>query len=195
VSVWRLTLPQSGLPLRRLGLSSATPLFQRQIRIYEKLTDADGRVFENTLASGGWNRTPEPGVPETRDFALSDRLRTNTLWIETDNGDNPAIALGAVRVVHPVVRLIFKTTETEGFSLAFGNPAVVAPRYDLSLVAVKLLTSSRNLAQLAAGGTTVTAKPAFAGIDGGYIFWGALALVVIVLLVVVAKLLPKPPAA
>jgi hypothetical protein len=194
VSVWRLTLPQPGLPLRRLGLSSATPLFQRQVRIYEKLTDADGRVIENTLASGGWSRTPEPGVPETRDFALSDRLRTNTLWIETDNGDNPAIALGAVRAVHPVVRLIFKTTETEGFTLAFGNPLVGAPRYDLSLVAVKLLTSSRNVAQLAAGGATVAAKPAFAGIDGGYLFWGALALVVIVLLVVVAKLLPKPPA-
>jgi len=194
LSVWRLALPQSGLPLRRLVLSSTTPLFQRQLRIYEKLTDADGRVFENTLASGAWSRTPEPGVPESRVFDLADRLRTNTLWIETDNGDNPAIALGAVQAVHPVVRLVFKTTETEGFTLAYGNPAVAAPRYDLSLVAVKLLTASRNVAQLAAGGATVAAKPAFAGLDGGYVFWGALALVVIVLLVVVAKLLPKPPA-
>ena len=36
---------------------------------------------------------------------------------------------------------------------------------------------------------------AFAGLNTGYIFWGALALVVVVLLAVVAKLLPKPPAA
>jgi hypothetical protein len=126
---------------------------------------------------------------------MLNRTHADTLWIETENGDNPAIALGAVKVVHPVVRLIFKTTETEGFSLAFGNREAGAPHYDLSLVAVKLLTSSRNVAQLAAGGATVAARPAFAGIEGGYIFWGALALVVIVLLVVVAKLLPKPPAA
>ena len=194
VSVWRLALPQSDLPLRRLVLNSATPLFQRQFRIYEKLTGSDGRSYENTLASGGWSRTPEPGVLETRVFELTDRLRTNALWIETDNGDNPAIALGAVQAVHPVVRLVFKTTETEGFSLALGNSAVSAPRYDLSLVAVKLLTSSRNVASLAAGGATTAAKPAFPGLNGGYAFWGALALVVIVLLVVVAKLLPKPPA-
>jgi hypothetical protein len=32
----------------------------------------------------------------------------------------------------------------------------------------------------------------FAGLSGGVIFWGALALVVVVLLVVMARLLPKP---
>ncbi len=194
VSVWRLALPQTGLPLRRLVLTSATPLFQRQFRLYEKLTGTDGRAYENTLASGAWSRTPEPGVLETRIFELPDRLRTDTLWIETDNGDNPAIVLGAVQTVYPVVRLVFKTAETDGFALAYGQPAVNAPRYDLSLVAVKLLTSSRNVAQLTAGGQAGAAQSSFAGINGGYVFWGALALVVIVLLVVVAKLLPKPPA-
>ncbi len=193
VSVWRLTLPQSGLPLRRLVLSSTTPLFQRQFRLYEKLASTNGGTAEITLATGAWSRTPEPGVPETRVFDLPDRLRTDTLWIETDNGDNPAIVLGPVQAVHPVVRLIFKTAEIDGFALAYGNQTVNAPRYDLSLVAVKLLTASRNAAQVATGGPAV-ARPARTGINGGYVFWGALALVVIVLLVVVAKLLPKPPA-
>ena len=193
VSVWRLALPQTGLPLRRLVLTSTTPLFQRQFRLYEKLTSTDGRAYENTLSAGAWSRTPEPGVPETRVFDLPDRQHTDTIWIETDNGDNPAIALGAVQTVYPVVRLVFKTAETDGFALAYGQQAANAPRYDLSLVAVKLLTSSRNVAQLTAGGQA-TAKSSFAGMNGGYVFWGALALVVIVLLVVVAKLLPKPPA-
>lgn len=195
VSLWRVPLPQALLPLRRLVLTSSTPLFQRQFRIYEKLTAQDGRDHENTLATGAWSRTPDPGVPETRIFDLPERMRSSTLWIETDNGDNPAIALGAVRVVYPVVRLVFKVADTDGFAFACDNPAASAPRYDLSLVAVKLLTSSRNVAQLATGGQTAAAKPSFAGIDGGYVFWGALALVVVVLLVVVARLLPKPPAA
>jgi hypothetical protein len=196
VSVWQLRLPQAGVPLSRLVLNSTTPLFQREFRIFEKLKSRDGRAIENTLASGSWSRTPEPGVPETRVFELSDRVRTDTLWIETDNGDNPAIALGPVQAIYPVARLVFKVAEGGGLTLAYGNPEANAPRYDLSLVAVKLLTSSRNVAQISAGEPNPSAaRNIFAGLNTGYVFWGALALVVAVLLVVVAKLLPKPPAA
>ncbi len=196
VSRWLLRLPQAGLPLRRLVLTSSSPLFQREFRLYEKLTAADGRAYENTLASGPWSRTPEPGVAETRIFELQDRVHTDSLWLETDNGDNPAIALGAVQAVYPVVRLIFKVAETDGFALVYGNTSALAPRYDLSLVAVRLLTASRNVAQLgAAGAGAGGSRNPFAGLNGGYVFWGALGLVVVVLLVVVSKLLPKPPAA
>ena len=197
LSTWLIRLPHARLPLRALILTSATPLFQRQFRLYEKFKAPDGSAAENTLAAGAWSRTPEPGVPETRIFELPERLRTGTLWLETDNGDNPPVALGSVAATYPVVRLIFKTAETDGFTLGYGNPDASAPRYDLSLVAAKLLTSSRNVASLPAGeanGADTAATPLFAGIDRRYVFWGALALVVIVLLVVVARLLPKPPA-
>lgn len=194
VSVWRLSLPQANLPVRRLVLASVTPLFQRQFRVYEKFTDQNGAAGEVTLAAGTWSRTPEPGVPETRIFELTERTRTNTLYLETDNGDNPAITLGAVQAIYPVVRLVFKTADTEGLVLAYDNKSVTAPRYDLSLVAAKLLTASRNVAQLTAGQLAGVGKSA-GGINAGAIFWVALALVVVVLLIVVAKLLPKPPAA
>ena len=132
-------------------------------------------------------------MPLTRVFDLLDRMRTDTLWIETDNGDNPAISLDSVQVVYPVARLIFKVADTDGFSLIYGNKDATTPRYDLRLVAEKLLTSSRNIATLGAGETNYAAHNTFAGLKGGYVFWGALALVVIVLLTVVSKLLPKPP--
>jgi hypothetical protein len=193
VSVWRLPLPQANLPVRRIVLTSSTPLFQRQFHLYEKLIDQNGAPMEITLASGAWSRTPEPGVPETRIFELAARPRTNVLFLETDNGDNPAIALSAVQAIYPVVRVVFKTADTEGFTLAYGNDAANAPRYDLSLVAAKLLTSSRAVAQIMAGQLAAATGKPFAGLKGGVVFWGALALVIIVLLVVVAKLLPKPP--
>ena len=195
VSIWQLHLPQSGPPLRRLVLASATPLFSRDFRIYEKLTAPEGRAYETDLASGNWRRTPEPGVPETRFFDLAERPQTETLWIETDNGDNPAIALGAVQAVYPVVRLIFKVADPGGFELIYGNKSAIPPRYDLNLVAVKLLTSPRTVAKLAAGDPNSATRSSFSGLKGGVLFWAALALVVIVLLVIVAKLLPKPPAA
>jgi hypothetical protein len=92
-----------------------------------------------------------------------------------------------------VVRLIFKVANADGLTLAYGNPSANAPRYDLSLVSTRLLTSSRNAAHLNGDEKSTEAKNPFAGIDGGYVFWGALALVVAVLLVIVARLLPKPP--
>lgn len=192
VSLWQLPLPETNLPLRRLVLTSTTPLFQRELRLFEKLTDQNGAAYENTLAGGSWNRTPEPGVPETRSFELSGRSRTPALWIETDNGDNPPIALSSAQAVYPVVRLIFKTAETEGFTLAYGNSDSAPPRYDLRLVAAKLVASPREVAAFGSGTAAAAAKKAFGGMSGGPLFWGALALVVVVLLVIVAKLLPKP---
>jgi len=195
VSIWQVKLPHTGLPLRRIVLTSTTPLFQRQFRIFEKLTNQNGVAFEFTLALGDWSRTPEPGVPETRVFEIDGRTRTDTLWIETNNGDNPAIALGAAQAIYPVSRMIFKTAETDGITLAYGNAQVSAPRYDLNLVALKLLTAPRNPAKLDADDSSPdSTKNLFAGLSGGPIFWAALGLVVIVLLFVVAKLLPKSAA-
>ena len=196
VSVWRIPLPQSGLPLNRILLTSVTPLFSRQCRIYEKLTNQNGVTAELTLATGQWSRMPKPGVPESHAFELSDHPRTDTLWIETDNGDNPAITLDAVQVVYPVVRMVFKVADTDDFTLACGNNKANTPRYDLSLVAVTLLTASRNVAHLPAdvpGRAHTDSTNFLAGMNNAYIFWSALVLVVVVLLVVVAKLLPKPP--
>jgi hypothetical protein len=121
-------------------------------------------------------------------------MSTDTLWVETDNGDNPAIALGTAQAVYPVVRLVFKVAETDGFALAYGNRAANAPRYDLGLVAGRLLTSSRATSRIwAPTRRSPGARNPFAGINGGVVFWGALALVVAALLVTVARLLPKPP--
>ena len=195
VSRWKLSLPQAGLPLQRLVLTSSTPLFSRDFRVYENVTGTDGRTHESTLAAGTWSRTPEPGTPETRVFLLANRATTDALWIETDNGDNPAIALGGVQATYPVMRLVFKVAETDGYTLAYGNAAAVAPRYDLRLVAVKLLTASRSVAQVAAGEENPAARKSLFRLDRRFLLWGSLTLVVVVLLVVVAKLLPKPPAA
>ncbi|MCF7687540.1 MAG: DUF3999 domain-containing protein [Cephaloticoccus sp.] len=195
VSRWQLHLPQAGLPISRIALTSTTPLFSRQFRIFEKLTQANGQGYELNLAAGGWSRTPEPGSPENRVFELGSRPKGDTIWIETDNGDNPAIDLGAVQVIHPVVRLIFKVPEIDGYALVYGNKSALKPRYDLSLVAVRLLTASRNDAFLVPAEQNTGQRNLFSMLKGGYVLWSALALVVIGLLVVVAKLLPKPPGA
>ncbi len=193
VSRWRVTLPQAGLPVDRLVLTSPTPLFQRQFRIFERLPGRDGREYERPLGGGAWSRTPEPGEPATHSFQLEGRPESRDLWIATDNGDNPAIDLGAVQVTYPVVRLVFQAVTSDGYVLANHNPEATAPRYDLSLVATRLLAAARQPAQLTQADVPAPASERLTAMHQRYLFWGVLALVVIALLAIVAKLLPKPP--
>ncbi|MEJ1972821.1 MAG: hypothetical protein WDM96_10270 [Lacunisphaera sp.] len=141
--------------------------------MYELAPDAEGNVQPVALASTAWSRTPEPDAVPTRWLQPAGRLRTDTLWIETDNGDNPALTLTAVQAVYPVVRLVFKTAETTDFALLYGNPSVPVSRYDLSMVAPRLLTAPRAVARLEEA--PPPAPPSrFAGKAGGLVFWGAL---------------------
>jgi hypothetical protein len=188
VSRWRIQLPRAGLPLRRLVLASPTTLFARQVRVYEQVTTREGGTLENMVASGAWSRTPESDAA-TRTFELPDRLRTDALWIETDNGDNPPIVLGSVQATYPVVRLVFQAGATADYLLLYGNAAAGAARYDLSLVAAQLLTAPRVAATLDPA-PAAAVSDRFGGRSRTVLFWSALGLVVVVLLVVVAKLLP-----
>lgn len=193
VSVWQIKLPQTGLPVLRLAISTDTALFQRQFRLFEKVSAADGRSYEHTLATASWSRTPEPGSLRTRVLDFIDRPQTDALYLETDNGDNPSITLTGIKAEYPVIRLVFKVVETDGFELVYGRGGSSAPRYDLSLVAMKLLTSGRTPAQLGVEEVAPEglARGTLRRLHGGALFWGALSLVVVALLVTVARLLPK----
>lgn len=194
-SRWQIKLPRASLPVTRLTLTSATPLFQRHLRLYEKVTDERrGETVERALADADWSHTPGNVRPLTLNFGYPPA--TDTFFLETDNGDNPPIALTSAQAAYPVARLLFKP-EPGAVALYYGNGIAVAPRYDLALVASQILAAEKSVASLGPEEPAKTggwADAALAGPRGGILFWGALALVVIVLLVVVAKLLPKPPA-
>jgi hypothetical protein len=196
VSRWQLKLPRPGAPLTRLTLTSSTPLFQRHVRLLEKISDPRNGDYERTLAASDWSHAPGNDAPLT--LTLSAPPQGDTLWLETDNGDNPPLALGAVQAAYPVTRLLFKTDfpPAEVVNLYYGNREVGAPRYDLALVAGQILAAEKNVATLDAEEVAKSggwAAGALAAARGGALFWAGLAVVVVVLLAVVAKLLPKPP--
>jgi hypothetical protein len=195
LSRWRIALPHAGLPLTRLTLVSPTALFQRRFRVFEKITDDRAGTYERTLAEADWSRTP--GQQHALVLSLAEAPATDALFLETDNGDNPPIALASISAAIPVARVFFKT-DAGPLALYYGNPDAGAPRYDLNLVATQILAAEKNPA------TLEPEEPMrkrgwraslVAGARGGVVFWGALALVVIALLALVARLLPKPPPA
>ena len=194
VSRWRVVLPQSDLPLRRLVLATNTPLFQRRLRLLAPYTDARGQDAERLLAEAVWTRQLKQPA-QNLVVALEGQRQGGVVLIETDNGDNPPLALTAVRGAVGVTRLLFKPAPGAADpELIYGNANVGPARYDLVLIAPQILGATKQRAALAA-----EAPQAGQGIGawlsgrGGLVFlWVVLGGVVVVLLVVVARLLPKP---
>lgn len=143
------------------------------------------------LGSAAWVRRPESKSGRFS-VALSTPPQTDTLLLEIDNGDNPPIELEKFQVSLLVSRVLFKAPPGERVELCYGNAKATAPTYDLDLVAPQLLAAAKSEATLA----NVDPK----GPDQGrpsnrnlsFVFFGVLALVVVGLILIITRLLPKP---
>jgi len=176
-----------------LNCRTRTQLFQRDVTLFEEVTDERGEQYRRPLGAAAWIQTPDR--PNSELFLKIDaRPKGDTLVLETHNGDNPPIDLADFRLFYPATRVLFKSQGEDGIFLYYGNQQAISPSYDLSLVAGQLLAANKATA---ASGAEVQLKKApwsqhqIPG-KGGVVFWGMLALVVVVLLVIIARLLPKP---
>ena len=196
LSRWQIRLPKSNLPLTRLTCVTKTPLFQRSLSLSEEVADERGDKFRRPLGSVAWTQTPER---KSKEFSLplDGAPQSDTLILETENGDNPPIELEKFTAFYPATRVLFKAAADEKLFFYYGNPRVSSPSYDLSLVAGELLAADKSPATLATGeqlkksSWAETRTPG----SGGVVFWGILAVVGIGLLFIIARLLPKasPP--
>jgi hypothetical protein len=118
--------------------------------------------------------------------------QTETLLLEIDNGDNPALELEKFQVSLPVVRVLFKAPPGEAVKLCYGNAKAIAPSYDLDLVAPQILSAAKADATLADADPTGPAQRRPTNRSLSLVFFGVLALVVTGLIVVIMRLLPKP---
>jgi hypothetical protein len=194
LSRWVIKLPQSRLPVTRLSCATRTALFQREITLYEEVTDERGEKYRHTLGGAAWLQKPDR---KSREFflTLDGPLQSDTLFLETHNGDNPPVELEKFQLFYPATRILFKAGTDDELFLYYGNPRVASPRYDLSLVAGQLLAADRIIAS--SGTEQQLRKSSWREHEipgqGGVVFWGILALVVVVLLVIISRLLPKSP--
>jgi hypothetical protein len=192
ISHWTLHPPVPGLPIAALLLSSPDPMFSRTLAL------AVGRRTQRRPFGTGWSATWTRANGDQSDFRfeLGHARMPERIELETDNGDNPPLALDAARVIYQTRVLAAKIVSAEPVFLYYGNPQASAPSYDLDLVRAELLAADKHQAAL---GSEEILKPDSAAkpwrvTAGSPWLWAALALVVVVLLMVVAKLLPKPAA-
>ena len=89
--------------------------------------------------------------------------------------------------------IIARITAADPLFLYYGNPGGAAPKYDLRLVRNELLAADQQRARLGAEEILrPDAREQGAMGAGSPWLWLALGAVVVVLLVIVAKLLPRP---
>jgi len=191
---WELKLPNTHLPATRLTCVSPTPLFQRNVTLFESAADSHGHSYRHVLGQATWVQAPNHN---TREFVITlDQLPlTDTVVLETNDGDNPPVEFAGFQLSYPVTRLVFNSNANDELFLYYGNPEAESPRYDLSLVADELMSAERSTAELL--GEEKIRKSSY-GISlpgsGGPLLWISLAVVVAALLIIIARALPaKPP--
>ena len=195
LSRWSLKLPQAGIPITRITCVADSALFEREMRLWEETADDRGDKFHRELGHAAWKKVPGG---TTQEFAIHLNVapRNGTLFLETDNGDNPAIKLRDFRGHYPVSRVVFTAASdsTQPIWIYYGNPDAASPRYDVALIADQLLRAERAPAALGQPQNMHSKTERIIRTLSGsslYIFWGVLAIVVIALLLLISRLLPK----
>jgi hypothetical protein len=195
VSRWKIATPSAGLPIHRIEMQSPDPLFTRSLRFLQRGKDELGNPWTRMLATETWTKAPGGGNSrETLGVPLGDVRISDALWVETDHGDNPPIRLENVTFVYQQPAVIAKITNDAPAFLYYENPNAILPKYDIGLVRSELLSADKQTAKL---GPEEILEPGRRPGDrelsaGSPWLWVALAVVVVALLVIVAKVLPKP---
>lgn len=198
-TILTLDLGAANVSLSQLHFDIADTLFMRRIYLSTTPANADGMRVMLT-DSPIYCIKDVDGTPMTSNTTLEFGGRpvsTRTVEVSIINDDSPPLRILGVSAKRRPVLIAFNPPAPGVFTLLSGNPQAAAPRYDLAAFSEKL--SQLPLAKITAGAVASTPgyrAPGPARNSGQFVnnalFWLALAVVVIVLLAVVAKLLPKP---
>lgn len=190
-SCWEIQLPFEGFPASGLVIESSTPLFERSLNVVELLETEQGRI-NRTIGFAHWQRTPG-GLPAALHLPFTTSPTGSLIKLTTDNGDNPALQLTSVGLLHPVVRVQFRVNDTAPVHLCYGNRNASFTHYDVALVRDQFTTATKIPATLGdeekLAGFKASRK-AGAGAGSPWL-WAALAVVVGGLLWLIARMLPK----
>lgn len=183
-SVYRLELPHAALPEARLVLATSARVFERRVLL--RGADPDHRRSgrePQVLADGFWRHAdPESAAPALV-LALP-ALRQTAFELVVEEGDNAPLPLAPPRLLLPTVRVRF-FHPGGGLRLLYGQPGLAAPRYDLGLLAPRLLGEAAREVALVPGKVPAAGRDALPR----QAFWGVLLLAVVALLFLLGRLL------
>jgi hypothetical protein len=191
VSAYRIRLPEPALPDPTVVLSTSARVFHRRVQLgVEQPADRRHRdPWFQVLASRDWQHTdPSAAAPE---LILPLGLPAPVdLTLTVDEGVNGVLPIGGARLLLPSYRLRFYRPADTPLRLMYGREDLAVPQYDLALLASRVLSAPVD-------DVTVSPEPAASSAPPRPLvpvraFWVLLAVAVIVLLAILARLLRQP---
>jgi hypothetical protein len=183
VSRYHLRLPYETLPAGgRVVVTTPGRVFERNVRLVRTADERRGRE-ESEIAQAQWrNDDPErAAAPLVFDVAL---YGTPAIDVLVHEGDNAPLPITAIEILLPSYALRFEHPGG-ALTLLYGNRSANAPRYDLALLAPRILTEPAR--EIGMG------KPPGLGASDDRpetkYFWIAIAVAAIVLLLLFARLI------
>ncbi|HXC53518.1 MAG TPA: DUF3999 family protein [Candidatus Limnocylindrales bacterium] len=190
-SRYELTLPYENMPPVRLVITTGERVFERRVSVEIERPPRDPRakLQKTVVASSPWQHA-DPDSPAPALVLGLPPVEVTSAQIVVDEGDNSPLALAPPRLLLPLYRLRFFRSGDDALRLVYGERQLGAPRYDLALLAPRLVGA--RAAETMLGAETGSAKqPQNAGATQPMLFWGALLAAIVVLLGLVARLVRK----
>lgn len=189
-TTYRVELPYPRLPDARLVLATDARVFERQVAVRVERARPDPRDGPRIelLRSATWRHVdgerPAPPLAITLPS-----LDATTVLVDVDDGDNSPLHLTSARLLLPTRRLRFVRASGVEPVLAYGASGLAAPRYDLALLAARILgATAHEIDPLPERTNASGSAEERADTADRRIFWGVLAAAIVVLLVVLARL-------
>lgn len=192
---YRLSLPLAGLPEATLRLRTPTRVFERAITVITRELPRDALpqwAGDHAVRASWTHADPESATPPIEIALGPQRLASDSLFVLVNDGDNGTIPLVGAELLLPAFRLRFFRQSDVPLTLVYGREDLPAPRYDIQLIAPRLLDAP-------AVDVTAAAEQQDSGVPSRtpqLLFWVVLSAAVLVLLALVARLVrASPPSA
>ncbi len=165
---------------------SSPEYFERDVQVLEQLFDARGKTELRSLGSAHFAKAGHlPAAPFRVDIS---RPSGSQVMVRIADGDNAPIVVGGVTAETSRRRLNFVFAPGDDLKLLSNNDAASAPKYDLALVAAKVLSSPAEAATLGQARSIVVpprSTPAW--------FWIFVLAAAVILLVALGRTLTQAP--
>lgn len=188
-SVYRIVVPYPDLPDATLVVRTTARLFRRNVTLgVERPADRRHRDawFESILIQS-WEHADQSTAAPVLNLAVP-RTDAHEVTLVIDEGDNSALPIDTVQLLLPSYRLRFFRPASAA-RLIYGRKDLAPPRYDLALLAPRVLGAAASDVTMAAEAAT-QATAANRLISPG-MFWIILGVAVVILLGILATLLRR----
>lgn len=178
---YRVDLPLIGVPNATLVLETSARVFRREITVVE---GAAANANYRRVMTEFWSHDDPAKTAPSLSVSLPSRLRSDSLFLLVDDGDNDQLPITKATLRLPTYTLRFFRDSGSALRMVYGRSDLAAPRYDLALIGSQLKDSAAT--EIALGAERAVDDPA--GSVPSVVFWSVLVATVLILLVLVARL-------